>query len=185
MSHKAGPRRSESPDTAFRDRIRHPQLRQLYDYWDGLRGARRFPARRDIDPVDLRFAVGSLTLVEVLRDPLRFRFRLAGSGFSHRFGMDFTGKTFDDVPDPAYRAQITEIFRRVAETGEPSASLNERILDGRPHKFETLRLPLSEDGLVVNMVLVCALYFDRPPTHPPLGKPGAGGFLAPKILDVS
>ena len=51
----------------FRERIQHPDLRTLYDYWNERRRERRWPARADINPVDLKFALGNLSLIDVHR----------------------------------------------------------------------------------------------------------------------
>lgn len=171
--------------TEFRDRIRHPQLRQLYTYWEERRGARRFPARKQIDPLDLKFALGNLTLVDVLYNPLRFRFRLVGTLLIQRLGMDLTGLGLDDIPDPAYRDQVRAVYGRVVETGSGSVSYGERALEGQRRNFEILRLPLAEDGVTIDMLLSCSLYFDPPPIHSPLGGPLARAFVAPdKVEDI-
>ncbi len=169
--------------TEFRQRIRHPELLQLYDYWDGRRNGRRFPTRADIDPLDLKFALGNLTLVDVLQEPLRFRFRLTGSLFAQRMGLDLAGKFVDDIPDAPYRAKVQATYARVVETGEPSLSLNERVIEGEPHKFEVLRVPLSEDGAAVTMILTCAMYFERPPNQPALSRNASRSFEPPKTID--
>jgi hypothetical protein len=169
----------------FRDSIEHPDLRTLYDYWRERRGSRRWPARADINPVELKFALGNLSLIDVSRDPLRFTFRLVGTLFAQRVGEDFTGKTVDDIPDPGYRAEINAAYRKIAETGEPSSSLGERVLDGEPRRFETLRVPLSDDGKTVSMILICALYFGPTPSAPVLGRRGQTAFTAPKTIKKS
>jgi hypothetical protein len=168
--------------TDFRERIQHPDLRALYDYWDERRRGRRWPARADINPLDLKYALGNLTLIDVHHDPLRFVFRLSGTLFSQRMGMDFTGKSVDEIPDPAYRAEVFAVFRKAVETGAPSVTLSERVIDGQARKFEILRLPLSADGKTINMLMTCPLYFDPPPAGPPLGHPGEGKFMPPKTI---
>jgi hypothetical protein len=165
----------------FRDSIEHPDLRTLYDYWAERRRGRRWPARADINPLELKFALGNLSLIDVTRDPLRFTFRLVGTLFSQRIGMDLSGKAVDDIPDPAYRAEVNAAYSKLAESGEPSISLGERMIDGEPRRFETLRLPLSEDGKAVTMVMVCALYFGSPPVTPVL-RSGTSEFTAPKTI---
>jgi hypothetical protein len=57
--------------------IEDRRLAQLYDYWLSRKGSRRFPSRGDIDPLDFRYVLGHVMLVDVLRDPVRFRVRLA------------------------------------------------------------------------------------------------------------
>jgi hypothetical protein len=169
--------------TDFRDSIEHPDLRTLYDYWNERRRGRRWPSRADINPLELKFALGNLSLIDVSpRSPPRFTFRLVGTLFSQRIGQDLTGKTVDDIPDAAYRAEITTVYRKMVETGEPSASLGERVFDGQPRRFETLRLPLSDDGRTVNMLMICALYFEPTPPTPVLGPGGERIFTAPKTI---
>jgi hypothetical protein len=167
--------------TDFRASIEHPDLRTLYDYWAERRCGRRWPTRGDINPLDLKFALGNLSLIDVARDPLRFTFRLTGTLFSQRLGMDLTGKTVDDIPDPAYRDEVNAAYKKVVDSGEPSVVLGERLIDGQPRRFETLRLPLSEDGKSVTMIVICALYFGSPPTAPVLQR-GTSGFTAPKTI---
>ena len=174
---------SAQPGTGgFRDRIQHPDLRTLYDYWDERRRGRRWPARADINPVDLKFALGNLTLVEVHHGPLRFKFRLSGTLFAQRVGMDLTGKWVDEIPDEAYRNEVFERYKQVVDTGNPQVTLSERIIDGQAHKFEILRLPLSDDDKAVNMLLICPLYFEKPPIDPVLGSQEKREFTPPRTI---
>lgn len=166
----------------FRDSIEHPDLRTLYDYWDERRRGRRWPSRADINPLDLKFALGNLSLIDVSTAPPRFTFRLVGTLFSQRVGADFTGKSIDEIPDPAYRDEVTATYRSMVEKGEPTVSQGERDFDGDTRRFETLRLPLSEDDRTINMLLICALYFDPPPPAPAIGPRGERSFTAPKTI---
>ena len=43
--------------------IVHPRLQRLYQYWSDKRGERGMPSRADIDPLDMRFAIGNIILV--------------------------------------------------------------------------------------------------------------------------
>jgi hypothetical protein len=58
---------------------RDETLRRLLAYWQERRGARRFPARGDVDPVEFRYALGHVSMVDVVGDPPRFRFRLVST----------------------------------------------------------------------------------------------------------
>jgi len=62
--------------------IREPKLGRLYEYWTKRKGSQRLPARRDIDPLDFSYILGSIMLLDVLDDPLRFRV----SRSRHRIG---------------------------------------------------------------------------------------------------
>lgn len=139
--------------------IREPRLARLYGYWLTLRGNRRFPARRDLDPVDLRYVLGHLILLDVLRDPLRFRYRLHGAEITSTVGYDLTGKLLDEMPDAEYRDYAIQRCGELVETGEPLVIRRDRTLYGRPGSYEALWLPFSEDGTNVTM-LVCGLIYD-------------------------
>jgi hypothetical protein len=136
--------------------ITSADLHRLYDYWRARCREGRLPARADIDPLDVPYMLGSLVLFDVLRDPLRFRYRLIGSkliGARHR-GPDITGKLIDDHPDVEFRKQASANLARVATSGRPLAIRRDAVLDGRVRRNDTLCLPLASDGRTVDVILV-------------------------------
>ena len=139
-----------------------PRLRRLYDYWLQRKGARRFPARGDIDPLDFSYLLGNILLVDVLRNPLRFRMRVHGTEMARRAQYDLTGKLLDELPIADYRNYVLERCTRLAASGEPVLVHGERVLDGRNHRYEALWLPLSETGAEVTMLLCALVYKDHP-----------------------
>ena len=139
--------------------IAHPKLRRLYEYWDEKRGGRKMPARADLDPLDMRFAIGDVILVDVLdEDPPRFRIRLHGTNLSERTNFDLTGKMLDEMPAPEFRNLATRSFRRVVRTREPMHVLAERLLDDRHQRYEAILLPLSSDGERIDRLMVGMIY---------------------------
>jgi hypothetical protein len=140
--------------------IRNPLLRRLYDHWDAKCAGRELPARADFDPVELRWIVGNLLLIDVLRGPPGFRFRIHGTNLAERIGFDMTGKTMDDYPDPEYAKVALRSFTTVVETRRPFARVNERMIDGRAYGYETVMLPLSSDGEAIDMLLVGLVYHE-------------------------
>ena len=167
----------------FRDQIRHPDLRRLFDYWESRRGGRRYPARRDLDPVEFSFALGNVTLIEVEYEPLRFRFRLMGSLQAQRVGRDLTGKLVDELPQSAYRDLLLKAYREAIETGQPNTTTYEQVIEGKARQFEVLRLPLAEDGQTINMLLLCPMFFEPLPAWPPLRMPPPGSVGPPRQMD--
>lgn len=140
--------------------IQNPLLRDLYAHWEARRGGRRYPSRADFDPVELRALLGNIILIDVLREPLRFRFRLHGTRLAERVGYDLTGRMLDDLPDPEFREVARASFTAVAESGEPLIARRNRRLDSQRLRYETVMLPLSNDGRTVDMLLVALLYLD-------------------------
>ena len=142
----------------FVDQVRRPMLRQLYEYWDQRRGTREFPGRPDIDPIDMRFALGHISLVDVLYEPMRFRYRLHGSIIAARLGIDMTGKFVDEIPEPDRRGFVAENFRVVVVTRQPLLRSDERVMDEQAWNFDSMILPLGLADGVINMLLLCVEY---------------------------
>ena len=141
--------------------FRSAKLQRVYDYWKEKRGARRLPARRDLDPLDLTFALGDILLVDVLYDPLRFRFRLDGTNLVQRYGVDMTGKLLDDYPDPEMRALIDASYRDVVARAAPVVRYRDLLIDNRVFVYEVAILPMTVSGDRVEMLLSC-IDFDSP-----------------------
>jgi hypothetical protein len=156
MTDAAAPQVAPAPSIAAN--IRDPRLRRFYDYWIGKCGDRRMPARRDIDPLEFRYVLGNLMLVDVLRDPQRFRVRLHGVNVVTRMHYDMTGKLLDEVPRPEWRSYVLDRCRGLAASGEPLVLMNDLFLDGWGSRYEALWLPFSDDGIEVNL-LVCAMIY--------------------------
>jgi hypothetical protein len=135
--------------------VEAPLLRRLHDDWQARRRGRAMPARADFDPVDLKYMMGKLLLVDVLRDPLRFRYRLIGTELVKRRGIDLTGRMLDDHPDPEYREYSRQRYVTAVLGRQPLSSIQTRlVLDGRLRRYEALLLPLAGDGETVDMLMI-------------------------------
>ena len=53
--------------------------RHVFDYWVAKRGARKMPARADLEPGDIPGHLPDIGLVDVLPDEPYFRYRLLGT----------------------------------------------------------------------------------------------------------
>src|SRR3954468_8007033 len=84
-------------------RIQHPILKRMVAFWDQQRRGRDWPMRADFDPLEFWFAVGTVSLIDVISatpsQPRRYFFRLDGTRQVDLFGVDFTGKFLDQVAD--------------------------------------------------------------------------------------
>src|SRR5688572_4647094 len=77
--------------------IRSDVLRRLVAHWHAIRHGRSMPRRADFDPLDVRFALGYLSLIQVESDPMRFYFRLDGTKQVDLFGLDCTRRYLDEA----------------------------------------------------------------------------------------
>lgn len=142
--------------------VQRPRLRRLLDYWQAKRGSRAMPARADIDPLDFPWLLGNISLTDVLpgaKGP-RYRFRLIGTRAVQRFGYDPTGIWIDDLPEPAYRRHILAAYDELLRRRIPLVEQLDMMIDERMHDYEILRLPLSTDGVTIDMILLASDFFN-------------------------
>lgn len=111
-------------------------------------------ARRDIDPLEFKFILGSIILFDVLYEPLRFRYRLVGTRLAARRGFDLTGQLLDEHPDPVVAEAVRQNLIKIVETRGPAFATIDAPIDNVPGWYESLGIPLSDDGSIVNMVVV-------------------------------
>jgi hypothetical protein len=135
-----------------------PRLQRLYDYWRTARQNRCCPARRDLDPLDFGYLLGNISLIDVLRDPLRFRVRLHGSETSTRLHHELTGKLLDELPEGELRSYLLARCMELVDSGMPLRVAQARAFEGRMHRYEALWLPLSDDAARVHMLMVAITY---------------------------
>lgn len=105
-------------DALFAD----PRIRRFVGYWRSKRGDGLYPSLDAIDPLDFRYVLGHVMLIEVRRAPTGtlhpwpFRYRLIGANVVER---DLTNKTLEDLPEPEYRERVRATWTQVCETGVP------------------------------------------------------------------
>lgn len=154
-------RANSAPDDPSRPKIVDPLLHRLFDYWNKQRGFRLMPSRADIDPVEMRFILGHLMLIDVQRPAIEFRVRLQGTKLAWWMGGEYTGKTLGELPLQELRSLAREYLTAVVESRAPVHRTGDRILDGIPRRFEVLLLPLSGSTTAVDMLLGAVRCRDR------------------------
>jgi len=134
--------------------INHPQLAQLYRYWDRKRGDRAMPSRRDILPEELGGLLGNLFMVDVVRDggEPRFRYRLVGTALTAIMDQELTGKFIDQMPF-LYRKFALPAYREILRAGRPTYKETNAFEGWLVIRYKRLLLPLSSDGEQVDIVL--------------------------------
>jgi hypothetical protein len=129
-------------------------LSQLLSLWLERREAGRLPARAAFDPLEMRKLLGRIVILDVLSDPLRFRFRLVGTDWVTRFGFDPTNTFVEDFPRVPSRAFIKDIMSKVALERVPLMVRRSVIIDSQFFRYSMLLLPLASDGDVVDMIMM-------------------------------
>jgi hypothetical protein len=127
---------------------------ELFAYWASLRRRGALPRRRDLDPAQIKRLLPTVSLTQVVRDPLDYRLRLAGTGLYGVYGGEITGKRLADV----YNCAAADYWRReldqlVAER-RPRVGHHSMAWRGASHMtLLWLRLPLAANGHDVDVIL--------------------------------
>ena len=126
--------------------MKHASTKGLYAYWNRQRGLRPAPERGDIDPVEIRHALGdTFMLAADFVDQLRFR--LAGTRVCALFGREIKGELFPALWNEPGRAQIEDLLTVVTnESIGAVAGLTGHTEDGAEVDLEMLLLPLAHTG---------------------------------------
>jgi len=127
----------------------------LFRYWDAKRAGRIMPARRDLDPCEMPSVVLPQVIIIDQVDG-RFHYRLVGTAVARDLGCDFTGSLVGyHTSSPAYAAAVLTIYERVFAAACPLFTTGEhRTASGTIQSNSRLLLPLSNDGVKVNMVII-------------------------------
>ncbi len=126
--------------------MKHPSTQALFAYWNERRGNRPAPERGDIDPVEIRHALGdTFMLAADFVDQLRFR--LAGTRVCALFCREIKGEAFSALWSETSAKAIEDLLTIVNnETVGAVAGVTGRTADGAEADLEILLLPLAHIG---------------------------------------
>lgn len=138
----------------------HPHLRLLFGHWQSRCHDGRLPSRAGVDPVGLRGILPWIWMLDVQRDPWRFRYRLAGTRFIAVLGFEVTQCWYDEVRPLAWAANRSRLYA-VTHDGQPTWRRGPMPLEnGSWRDTENLMLPLAADGRTVDIVLGISVSYD-------------------------
>ncbi len=139
----------------------HPRIRQLLDYWRALHPAEHvLPGRQHVDPAAIASLLPQLFLVDVERDPLRFRYRLVGTDYAQMMGRDLTGEYLDAV-HPGFPGPILQHYIEAIDQRRPSYRKGPVMYANAKKNYltvERLIVPLARNGVDVDMIMGLILH---------------------------
>ena len=138
----------------------HPDILKMLTYWESKRQGRSMPRRRDIDPAELVGLLPNIMLVDVVDDDRRFVYRLVGTGEVQLRGHDPTGKSVREGYFAATPEEAEFRYATVRDTRAPYYDEDSFQVVDRYVSEANLFLPLSDDGLTVNKILVFSINRD-------------------------
>ena len=117
--------------------------RRFFQHWNAKRGAHAMPAPADIDPLDIPWALGWVSIVE--RANRTYRWRLDGSRLAEFFHVEMTGRFIEDYPYPAAVPILRADFDRAIATRAPVFAKRRYVDERGPWRYRTLILPAGMD----------------------------------------
>lgn len=150
---------SPTPDDPQSEPPRH-----LLAHWSSLATGDRLPAIHQIDPLDLRPALGYVIIIDVVADGQDFRYRLFGSAVSSVSGFDMTGRLVSEHPASTYVTEFSIAVGRAAIRRRAAVYTARRPVGAQDTLlWERLVLPLVDENGRVARLLIAAT---------PIGKDG-------------
>jgi hypothetical protein len=164
------------------------EFRELLFYWQSKLTPGRLPGRQHIDPTELQPRhLSHLLLLDVVETPApkprRYRFRVAGTGFSAIAGRDVTGLHYDEIGAPEHATPVIRALDLVVERKAPVYLAGRLSIPSQDFVWvKRLGLPLAQDGDKVDMILAVWLAERRKPAD--LARGGFGHEAgAPLVLE--
>lgn len=134
----------------------HPAVLRFYEHWESIHPPCGLPGRRHFDPAAVPELLPWVWMLDVYREPLRFRYRLVGTEVVDCHRKELTGLWLDEAhphlrDDPVF----FERYRRVVVTGKPSWRRGQPRMN-MDHEYrivENVVLPLADDGKTIDVVI--------------------------------
>lgn len=130
-------------------------LKFLLAHWQGLVSGKALPLASELDPIDLKPALGNIILVDVVDGGRDFRYRLYGTKISLVSSGDKTGRYVTDFEGPPAEFFYV-IYRAVLARRSPVYTFHYPTMTNNFRRWHRLLLPLyDESGEIVRYLIGC------------------------------
>ena len=143
-----------------------PYMQAALRQWERARGDLLMPSEQSAAPLSVESAHANTALIDVLRDPRDFKFRVFGPGLIAGQGMHHTGWLASAIEPSGYAALLKQTYEEVIHERAP-AFHHLKLIDARGDRsYFRLLLPLSENGRDVATFWAVTHYY-KGPWQPP------------------
>lgn len=140
--------------------MKHAANRQLFRYWDRLRGDRPAPMRYEIEPSEIG-AILSDTFILEATDDRRYAYRLAGTRVCGYFGRELKGENWLDGWEPDALELLSVNLRATVNEGSGTlVRFTGTNTQAQTCPFETILLPLVNRGSGFTRILGATMPLD-------------------------
>ena len=142
--------------------MKHATSRELYEYWNRVRGDDAAPQRSDIEPSDLRRVLADTFILEVSGRE-QYLVRLAGTRVCAIYCREIKGMNLLDLWQSEDRSAVATLAAAVSEDGA-AAVVTLSAINERSHAVacELLLLPLRHGGAGFDRILGSLAALERP-----------------------
>lgn len=134
-----------------------PPTQAFYDYWDSKRRGRLMPARADLDPLEMVNWLTGVQIVDVFNNPRRLKYRLVGAVEVENRGFNPTGRWVEDGFIGVSLEDVLYNYNTVIDQKTLLYDWGQYPCGGGYLLWqETIFLPLSSDGEIVDKVITYA-----------------------------
>jgi hypothetical protein len=140
--------------------VTSPRVHEFHDYWQRLRGTRRFPAKTEIEIAAIPQLASGLILLEVFREPLDFEYRIIGEDIASRLGH-LKGRRVREAVLVNVGSSAYDNYCAVVTAGQPQfleGMARPATEGGRPRLLSRVHCPLSADGQTVDHIISYATF---------------------------
>ncbi|WP_321389827.1 PAS domain-containing protein [Emcibacter sp.] len=132
-------------------------LKELYLYWEKIRGERSMPSRKDFRPTDIPRILPHIAMVDVEHDTGRYLTRLVGTETVKAMGIDLTGRYVNDVPAMSI---VLERYNWMVENKKPYIYVDHLSWSEKSYlDYFSVALPFSEDDKKVDIIMWGLVYY--------------------------
>jgi hypothetical protein len=131
-----------------------PKVIRFLDYWLSLKPKDGLPGRQHFDPLDIPDLMPRVWMLDVLREPLRYRYRLAGTKEVETLQREVTGKMFEEVHPHCYDKIVSRFFEAVQHGVASYRKGNVIALYKKEYMtLENCLVPMARDGFIVDLLI--------------------------------
>ena len=142
--------------------MKHATSRELYEYWNRVRGSERAPHRGAIEPSDIRRILADTFILEVA-DRETHLVRLAGTRVCAIYCRELKGSNFFDLWQADDRSAIQTLAAAVSEDGAAAVvTVEGKTARGQTLAAELMLMPLRHAGPSFDRVLGSLAVLERP-----------------------
>ncbi len=142
--------------------MKHATSRELYEYWNRVRGSERAPHRGAIEPSDIRRILADTFILEVV-DRENYLVRLAGTRVCSIYCRELKATNFFDPWQDDDRSAIQTLGAAVTEDGAAAVvTVEAKTARNQSVPAELILMPLRHSGPSFDRVLGSLAVLDRP-----------------------